>query len=105
MRISYAELDAAAGALGALAGRGQHLVVELLPPGRADLAAVDALARLALAARRSGGRLEVRADDGLASLVRLAGLQEQLSVEPGRQPDLGEDLGTEEVVDVGDPAG
>ncbi|MFF1478610.1 STAS domain-containing protein [Streptomyces sp. NPDC058301] len=42
---------------------------------RADLAAVEAVARLRLTARRAGGRIEIRnAGPGLMALLRLAGL-------------------------------
>ncbi|WP_257583788.1 STAS domain-containing protein [Streptomyces sp. TLI_146] len=44
---------------------------------RADLAAVEAVARLRLTARRAGGRLTIRnAGPGLVALLRLAGLVE-----------------------------
>jgi ABC-type transporter Mla MlaB component len=47
-----------------------------------DLAAVDALARLQLAARRAGGHVEVRgAGDGLRQLLALAGLADVVPVD------------------------
>ncbi|WP_234386505.1 STAS domain-containing protein [Streptomyces sp. ERV7] len=47
---------------------------------RADLAAVEAVARLCLTARRAGGRLTIRnAGPGLVALLELTGL----TAEPG----------------------
>jgi hypothetical protein len=88
--------------------------VELVVPGRtpvrqrmdarpADLAAVDDLARLQVRALRLGGRIRVReASAELLALIDLAGLAEALGVEPRRQPELGEELGVQEVVQPGD---
>jgi hypothetical protein len=82
--------------------------------GRADLALVDTLARLALAARRVGASLELRmAGPGLMSLLELVGLAEALrwsrpavpsALEPVGQPEDGEQAGVEEVVVADDPA-
>ena len=66
--------------------------------GPADLALVDALARLHLAARRSGAVVRVQAGGELAGLLALCGL----GGEPDRQPEVDEQLGADEVVDVGD---
>jgi hypothetical protein len=52
-----------------------------------ELASVDALARLALVARRCGTRLAVRgARPELAALVELLGLGELLAAPTGRAP-------------------
>jgi hypothetical protein len=73
---------------------------------RADVAAVDALARLQLAARRAGFELRVvRATAELRSLIDLTGLATVLCVEPGRQPEQREQrLGVEEETELDDPA-
>lgn len=102
VRMSYDGLAGAAPAVRALLARAD-VVLALGPPGRPDLAVVDAVARLALAARRSGTGLLVRAPD-LADLAGLCGLGRVLgSGQPGGQPQPGEQLGPEEVVDVDDP--
>ena len=71
-----------------------------------DIATVDALGQLALAAKRLG--LELRIADApvaLFELVAFAGLAEALGVEPGRQPEQREKpLGVEEERHLGDPA-
>jgi anti-anti-sigma regulatory factor len=72
---------------------------------RADAAAIEALARLQLAARRAG--LEVcfcHASDELRRLVVVAGLAEVLTVEPERQPEEREQrLRVEEERELLDP--
>jgi hypothetical protein len=70
----------------------------------AELAAVDALARLGLVARRLGCPLRVRrASPELRDLVALCGLTERLGVECERQPEQREEpLGVQERVDAGD---
>ena len=99
-------------AVRALLERGDVVLV-LGPPGRADLAVLDVVARLALTSRRAGTGLVVRAP-GLAALAGSCGLGCALGLEeprpgrpgsgqPGRQPQAGEQLGAQEVVDVGDP--
>ncbi len=71
---------------------------------RPDLALVDALARLQLIARRRGWRLRARGvPDELLVLLELAGLADVLAVEARREPELGEQLGVEEVVQPADP--
>ena len=72
----------------------------------AGLEIVDALARLQLAARRAGYRIEVKnAPDDLVELVELAGLDEVLGVEPRRQPEEREErLGVEEERELDDAA-
>jgi hypothetical protein len=71
-----------------------------------DAAAVDALARLQLAARRVG--LEVRlchASTELCCLIDFVGLREVLPVEPGWKPEEREDrLGAKEERELGDPS-
>jgi hypothetical protein len=75
-----------------------------LPPGRPDVALVDAVARVALEARRRGLALRLRdASDELRGLLELVGLAGVLAVEPRRQPELGEELRVEEVVQSRDP--
>ena len=73
----------------------------------ADLGAVELVARLRLLTARSGVGLEVRPRDGaaLAELLALLGLAEALglrALQPGGQPEAGEQGGIEEVVDVPD---
>jgi hypothetical protein len=70
----------------------------------AELAAVDALARLALVARRLGCPLRIRrASPELWNLVELCGLSERLGVERERQPEEREKpLGVQERVQPGD---
>ena len=71
-----------------------------------DLEIVDALARLQLAARRSGYEVAVTAaPDDVLELIELAGLAETLCVEPLRQPEQREQrLGVEEERELPDPA-
>ena len=72
----------------------------VLAQRRADLAAVDALARMLLATRRLGGTFEVTDVSGdLEELLELVGLRGEL----GRQPERGEQVGVEEGVEPGDP--
>jgi hypothetical protein len=67
--------------------------------GRATVELVDVLARAQLAARRSGRRLRVRdAGDELRGLLELVGLSGVLGLEPRREPEVGEQLGVEEVM-------
>ena len=70
-----------------------------------DVATVDALARLQLAARRAGRRLRLRkAPDELVELITFCGLDEVLGVEPRRQTEEREErLGLEEEGDLGNP--
>ena len=82
-----------------------------------DVAALDALARLELIARRRGARLALhRASAELLELVALAGLSRAMPAcdatlhgcglvdELGREPEGGEQRGVEEVRDATDPA-
>ena len=74
-------------------------VVARVDARRPDLALVDSLARLQLDARRRGGRLRLRnVTDELRGLLELVGLADVLAVEPRREPELGEELGVEEVM-------
>jgi hypothetical protein len=70
-----------------------------------DLAAVDALARLALAARRAGCELRVTGPTpALHSLLHLCGLVEAVaSVQVGREPEGVEQAVVEEAVVADDP--
>jgi hypothetical protein len=72
---------------------------------QASLRAVDALARLQLAARRVGVELRLRhAPVELRELIALAGLEEALRVEPRGQPEEREErLGVEEEAELDDP--
>lgn len=92
---------------------------------RADMVALDVLARLRMHAVRAGGTLRLwRAGPRLRLLLELTGLRAVLPSHPdgaaasadelgglvaqqhGRQPEQGEEpLGVEEVVDPGDPPG
>ena len=68
-----------------------------------DLALVDALARLQLAARRLGWSIRVRDAGGqLAALLDLVGLAEVLPLEARGEPEGREQLRVEEVVETGD---
>jgi hypothetical protein len=71
-----------------------------------DVAALDALARLTLAARQAGFELRLlHASDDLTCLIELTGLADVLRVEPGRQPEEREQgLGVEEEGQLDDPA-
>ena len=72
----------------------------------AELGIVDALARLQLAARRSGYEVAVTdAPSDLLELIELAGLSDVLGVEPLRQPKEREErLGVEEERELPDSA-
>jgi hypothetical protein len=71
----------------------------------ADFEIVDALARLQLAARRAGYRIDVTAAPAdLIELIELAGLTVTLGVEAGRQPEEREErLGVEEERELDHP--
>ncbi|MFE4666238.1 STAS domain-containing protein [Streptomyces sp. NPDC056716] len=73
-------------------------VAGLGPPG---LAAVDLLARLELAARRSGGRIRLRAPDlALRALLDLVGLRFEMEGQPEQREPA---LSVEEAVESSDP--
>lgn len=86
-----------------------ELVVGRLAGVRPDLALVDALARLQLAARRLGWSIRLCGPDArLCELLDLAGLTDVVRVagsplQAGWEAEGGEQLGVEEVVDGGDP--
>jgi hypothetical protein len=81
-----------------------EVVLARLDPRRPDLRVVDALAGLALCARRRGWRVRVRdCSPRLGELIALAGLAEVLGLEPRREAEGLEPLGVEEVVQRGDP--
>ena len=71
----------------------------------ADLGTVESLARLRLAARRSGVELRLRhVPSELRELITFVGLAEVLGVEPRRQAEEREQrLGVEEERELGDP--
>ena len=84
-------------------GRTDQVVAEV-DAGAPDLGLVDAILRLQLAARRSGGTLRFEhVSDELARLLRFVGVASCLGLEPDGQPELGEHLGVEEVVQPRDP--
>jgi hypothetical protein len=69
-----------------------------------DLALVDALARVQLGARRRGARVRLtNVSEGLRGLLDVVGLADVLGVQAKRQPELGEQLWVDEVVQPGDP--
>jgi hypothetical protein len=72
----------------------------------ADLASVDALARLQLNARRLGRTLRLRnVSRELAGLIELTGLVDVLRLEPRREAEEREErLGVEEERELSDPA-
>jgi hypothetical protein len=72
----------------------------------ADGVALEALARLQLAARRAGLELQLcNASNDLCCLIRFTGLEEVLRVEPGREAEeRKERLGVEEERELGDPS-
>jgi hypothetical protein len=81
--------------------------VEVLTATASDMAVLDALARLALAARRLGLELRLaQAPVELLELVALAGLAEALGLQARRQPEQREQpLGIEEEGEFGDASG
>ncbi len=86
-----------------VAGDGTEVEVGRIAPADADLALVGALARLQLRAARTGGAVLLRgACRELAELLELVGLGGVLRLEPGGQPEGGEVLGADEVVEPGD---
>ena len=73
---------------------------------RADVAAVDALARLQLAARQAGFELRlIHASTELRCLIRFTGLGDVLRVERERQPEQREQRRrVQEEAELDDPA-
>jgi hypothetical protein len=85
-------------------GDGNELVVARLDARKPDLALVDAFVRLQLSARRHGWVMRIVDVSGeLRGLLELVGLADVLALEARREPELGEQLGVEEVVQPGDP--
>lgn len=83
---------------------GTERVLGRLDTCRADVSSLETLARLALAARRRGWSLRIDdAPPALRDLAALCGLDRVLGLEAPRQPELGEQLGEEVVVQRGDP--
>ncbi len=71
----------------------------------ADLRSVDVLARLQLAATRSGWSFRIyEVSDELRDLLAFVGLADVLVVESVRQPEERIQLGVEEVVQPHDPS-
>jgi STAS domain len=69
-----------------------------------DITLVGALARIQLIARRQGRRVRLLdPSPELRGLLELVGLACVVGAEPGGQPERGEDLGVDEVVQAGDP--
>jgi ABC-type transporter Mla MlaB component len=97
---------------GRVRGDATIILCDLARLADADLATVDALARLALRARRMGCAVSLRdPSTELLELVGLAGLGEVLPCAPGSGVEVGgqseqreEPLGVEEERDAGDPA-
>jgi STAS domain len=105
--VTRADVKAACARLHALADGGEADAVTCDVSGlAAEVAAVDALARLALVARRLGCPLKVRrASPELRDLVELCGLTDALGVvgRNGRQPEQREQpVDVEERVDPDD---
>lgn len=86
------------------------VVVDVSTVIRPDIATIDALARLGLAVRRRGGRVELYGASGaLRELLDLAGLTgltaagRRLPAVDERQAEEREQPGLQEVRDVGNP--
>lgn len=83
---------------------GTEVVVGRMDACRPDLALVAVLARLSMTARRNGWSLRVLdASPELRGLVELCGLSGVLALEARREPELGEELGVDVVVEPADP--
>lgn len=81
-----------------------EVVVARIDAGTPDLALVDALMRIRLAFRRRGWRMRLcGVPDELRGLLELVGLADVSGLEPGREPELGEQLGVDEVMQRRDP--
>jgi ABC-type transporter Mla MlaB component len=83
----------------------QAVVVVDVDGLRADIALIDALARVQLDARRRGRVVRLRgSSDELRGLLRLVGLADLL-VEVDGEPEEGEQLGIDEAGDLDDLPG
>jgi hypothetical protein len=84
---------------------GSEVIVGEVDASRPDLALIDALARLQLVAMRRGRRMRLCCEptSELCGLLALVGLSGALGVEPGRQAEVGEVLGADEVMQSRDP--
>jgi hypothetical protein len=105
--VSRGDVAAACERLSALAAGDVTAVTCDVSALHAELAAIDALARLGLIARRLGCPLRVRrASPQLRELVAFCGLGDALGVGwDRRQPEQGEQaVGVQERVEPGDPA-
>ena len=84
--------------------RTRTIVVGMEGAAAPDLGMIDALARLQLAARRTGWTIRLRvACPEVRELIELAGLADVLALDALGQPEDGEQLGVQEVVEPGDP--
>jgi hypothetical protein len=69
-----------------------------------DITLIGTLARIALLARRDGRRVRLLdAGPELRGLLELVGLADAVGAQPGREPERGEELRVDEVVQAGDP--
>lgn len=84
---------------------GTEVTLGRVSAARPDLALVDALLWTQLAARRQGWRVRLgEVSPDLRGLLELAGLGAVVGLQPQREPELGEQLGEDEVVQGGDAA-
>jgi hypothetical protein len=87
-----------------VADDGREVVVGRVCAQRAGLELVDALLQLQLRAQRHGWALRLRdVTDDLCRLLELAGLADVLALEAGREAELLEQGGGEEVEEVVEP--
>lgn len=83
---------------------GSEVVVRRVDATKPDLALVDVLARMQLEARRRGLAVElVDPPPALCALLAFCGLAELLGLDARRQPELGEPIRADEVVQSRDP--
>jgi hypothetical protein len=83
---------------------GSEQLLERLDERPPDVGLIDRLLRLQLQAQRAGSHVEVRhAGAALIALAALLGVSDVLALEVGGQPELGEQLGVQEVVEARDP--
>jgi ABC-type transporter Mla MlaB component len=80
-----------------------EISVRELEAAHPGLGLIDALMRLQLAARRHGCEVRLRdVPEELRELLELVGLDGVVGLEPRRQPEGGEQLRIDEVVEPGD---